>query len=63
VCAQTDWVGRAIATALGLDIDNKRDKARVGGMIKAWLSAGSLRIVEGMVHREKKKFVEVREEV
>ena len=59
----TDWVGHAVASALGLDVENKRDKAKIGGMVKAWLRAGTLKIVEGTVHREIKKFVEVAEEV
>jgi hypothetical protein len=55
-----DWAGKAVADALGLDISDRRDKAKVAGMIKAWLAAGSLIKVEGMDEkRMPKMFIEV----
>jgi hypothetical protein len=58
-----DWVGRAIAKALALDLDNKSDKAKVSGLIKVWLSQGSLVVVEEMDEkRMPKKFVQVANE-
>jgi hypothetical protein len=58
-----DWVGKAIAEALDLNIANKPERAKVSGMIKAWLAAGSLIIVKGEDEkRMSRKFVEVREE-
>jgi hypothetical protein len=55
-----DWVGKPIAKALGLDLDSKSGKARVKGLIHAWLKAGSLVVVEEKDdHREIKSFVKV----
>jgi hypothetical protein len=36
------WVGKPIAQALKLDLDNKTDRAKVGQLIKFWLGNGSL---------------------
>jgi hypothetical protein len=58
-----DWVGKAVAEALDLNIEAKADKARISAMLKAWLAVGSLIIVEGQDEkRETRKFVEVGEE-
>ena len=58
-----EWVGHAVAAALGLDVGNKAHRAKIIGMLKVWLAAGSLVVVEGQdENRETKKFVEVREE-
>jgi hypothetical protein len=58
------WVGKAVAQALDLDVDNRADKAKIVGMIKVWRSTGSLIVVEGKDdNRVTKKFVEVREAV
>jgi hypothetical protein len=60
----TDWAGRAVAAALGLDVEDKTDKARIGGMLRAWLHAGTLKIVDGLDgSRHAKKFIEVAEDV
>src|SRR5439155_1912284 len=32
----SDWVGKAIAKALGLHLDNQKERAKVRGLIKAW---------------------------
>ena len=57
------WVGHAVAEALGMDASNKAHRARIGGMLKVWLAAGSLIVVEGQdENREMKKFVEVKED-
>ncbi len=56
------WVGKAVAEAMDLNADNKADKAKIIGMLKVWLSAGSLIVVEDKDEkREIRKFVEVRE--
>jgi hypothetical protein len=55
-----DWVGVPITKALGLDLDSKADQAKVKGLIKFWIKAGSLSVVEEKdEHREMKKFVKV----
>ncbi len=57
------WVGRAVAEALDLDIDNKTVQAKVKRMLGVWYAAKSLVIVEGLSEkREVRKFVEVAEQ-
>src|SRR5262249_19847842 len=54
------WVGKAVADVLGLDLAKRADKAKVVGMLKVWIAAGSLRIVDGEDEkRNPRKFVEV----
>jgi hypothetical protein len=54
------WVGKAVAKALGLDVEVPADKAKIVGLIKAWLSAGSLMVVEGYdEQRRSREFVQV----
>lgn len=55
-----EWVGKAVADALDLDISNKADKSKVKGMLKVWLQSGALKIVEGLDEkRMPKDFVQV----
>ena len=57
------WVGHAVAEALGMDATNRTDRARISGMLKVWLKAGSLIVVERPDDfRSMKKFVEVKED-
>lgn len=37
-----DWAGHAVAEALGLDIGNKRDKARISSLLAEWIKSGAL---------------------
>ncbi|MGY3344849.1 MULTISPECIES: AAA family ATPase [unclassified Bradyrhizobium] len=55
------WVGYAIAKALGLDVTNPVDKAKVKRLLKAWLGTGSLVVVPRLDpgQRRPKDFVEV----
>ena len=56
------WVGKAVAEALDLDIDNKTVKAKIKRMLGVWYAARSLVIVDGVTEkREPRKFVEVAE--
>ena len=58
-----DWVGKAVAKALKLDLNNKADKAKVKGLVGIWLTAGSLVEVDGLDDQRKSKtFIEVAEE-
>jgi hypothetical protein len=58
-----DWVGKAVSRALALDHENMTDKAKIKGMLKSWLAAGSLIVVDGQTaKREPTKFIEVRVE-
>lgn len=57
------WVGKAVAEALDLNAKSKADKAKILGMLKVWLSAGSLVAVEDYDDtRRLRKFIEVKEE-
>ena len=55
-----DWVGKAVAKALSLDLGRKQDRAKVSGLVKIWIDAGSLVVVDGSDEkRNPRKFVEV----
>jgi AAA domain len=54
------WVGVAVARGMELDLGSKGDKAKVKALIKVWIDAGSLIVVEGEdENRVKRVFVEV----
>ncbi|MGX9431190.1 MULTISPECIES: AAA family ATPase [Bradyrhizobium] len=58
------WVGRAIAKALGYDLDDRADKAAVKQLMKYWIGTGALVVVKRETEkREMKEFVEVAEKV
>lgn len=55
-----DWVGNVIADILGMNINDKGDKARVVRMLGTWLANGALRVEERKdQNRQVKKFVVV----
>ena len=55
-----DWVGKAIAKALGLDLAEPSVKAKVKALQRSWVKDGVLRLVERKdANREIKTFVEV----
>ena len=55
-----DWVGIAVAQALGFDLGEPAEKAKVKGMIKAWIKAKSLVAeYEFDNHRDRRLFVHV----
>jgi hypothetical protein len=57
------WVGNAVANALGLSLQSKKDRARVTGMIKVWIATGALVVVDGEDEkRMPRKFVEMKQE-
>jgi hypothetical protein len=57
-----DWVGKAVAKALGLNLNNPADKAKVAGLIRVWTTRGLLVEVEGSnAQRKTKTFIEVAE--
>jgi hypothetical protein len=57
------WVGIPVAQALGLDLTKSSDKAKVAGVIKAWLAAGSLEVYEASdENRVSRTFVRVKED-
>lgn len=41
-----DWVGRAVARVLGLDVDLPADKARIKTFLKTWIRSGALVVVQ-----------------
>ena len=57
-----DWVGIAVADALGLDLAKKADKAKVKRLLQIWISAGMFVVVEGKnADYQTKSYVEVGE--
>lgn len=58
-----NWVGIPIARAMGLSLANSGDKAKVKGLVKIWIGAGHLVVVEEMDEkRMPRKFVKVADE-
>ena len=57
----SNWVGYAVAKALGLDLTKQADKTKVLGLLKVWLGAGSLVVVKRLDpdRRETKDYLEV----
>lgn len=57
-----DWVGNAVAEVLDLDPSDKAHKAKIGALLKSWISSGMLVVVERKDEERKKRlFVEVGE--
>ena len=55
-----DWVGKAVAAVLRLDITSKAHRSKIGSLIKTWIGTGMLVCVEGLDEKsEKRTFVEV----
>jgi hypothetical protein len=55
-----EWVGIAVARALGLDADDEHDQSKIKSLLKVWISAGSLRVVKGYdQQRRERDFVQV----
>lgn len=55
-----DWVGNAVATALGMDAQDKADRARIIKLISTWEANGVLRVEERKdQNRQIKKFMVV----
>jgi hypothetical protein len=54
------WAGHAVAQALKLDTGNKRDKAKIIGLLRIWKASGALVEVEGKdVKGMARPFIEV----
>jgi len=57
-----DWVGKAVADVVGLDLERAGDKSKTKSLVKTWIANGALRVVERKDrHSETRKFVEVGE--
>jgi hypothetical protein len=56
-----DWVGKAVADTLGLDLTVKDDKVSVKLMIEGWIKAGLLHVVKRRCpeKREDKDFIDL----
>ncbi len=55
-----EWVGRAVAGVLGLDLDAKADRARIASLLKTWITSGALRKADGLDDKRRPRvFVEV----
>ncbi len=59
--ASDPWVGEAVADVLGLDLDSKSDRAKIGALLKTWIGNGALKRVHKRdpKKREDRWFVEV----
>ena len=56
----SEWVGKAVADTLGLDIRDKPAKAKVSAMLKTWVANDALKVVERPDEkRMPRKWVEV----
>lgn len=56
------WAGRAVAAVLGLDADDKSDKARIKSLLRTWIGNGALKVVDDQDEARKiRKFVVVGE--
>lgn len=56
----TDWVGHAVAGVLGLDPQNKGDRARILKLVGTWEASGALRVEERKdQNRQMKRFIVV----
>jgi hypothetical protein len=57
------WVGQAVAQALGLDVTGKSDRAKADALVKFWIKTRALIEVQGDDEkRNQRTFVEVRPE-
>ena len=41
-----DWAGRAVAEVLGLDAEDKGDRARITELLRTWIRNGALKVEE-----------------
>jgi hypothetical protein len=58
----SDWVGKPIAAALGLDLAKPDHKQKVKSLLKVWLASGMFVVVTGKdEQRHDRSFVEVGE--
>lgn len=55
-----NWVGKAVAEVVGLDLGKSSDKAKVKALLRTWIANGALRVVERKDNRsELRKFIDV----
>ena len=56
-----DWVGKAVADTLGMDLSNKDEKASIKLMIAGWIQAGRIQAVKRRcpIKREDKEFIDL----
>jgi hypothetical protein len=40
-----NWAGHAVATVLGLDVEDPRDRERIKAMLKSWIDGKALRVI------------------
>jgi hypothetical protein len=58
--ASPEWVGKAVADALDLDVTDAPVQNRIKLLLKTWLKTGALKVVSKLdEHRKERKFVEV----
>jgi hypothetical protein len=58
--ASPEWVGKAVAEVLDLDVEDAPVQNRIKSLLKTWLKTGALKVVTKLdEHRKERKFVEV----
>jgi len=51
----SNWVGLAVAGAMGIDIDEPTGKAKVKSLVRLWTKTGVFRIIQGLDQQRKLK--------
>lgn len=51
----SNWVGNAVAGAMGIDLEEPSGKAKVKSLIRLWTKTGVFQIVQGLDHQRKMK--------
>jgi AAA domain-containing protein len=56
----TNWVGRAIAEELRMNLDSAADHAKIDVLLKKWIGSGALKtVLKDDEHRKERVFIEV----
>ena len=56
----TDWAGKAVATVLSLDPEDRSDRARISALLKIWVASGALKRVDRNDEKRKPRtYIEV----
>jgi hypothetical protein len=51
-----DWVGKAVAEVLKLDVESERDKEKIKGLLKVWIENGALKVVKEYDPKDRKDY-------
>lgn len=57
-----DWVGKAVAQAIRLDVEEKSHRSKISALLRKWIAEGMLVVVDGADDRRQiRAYVEVGE--